>query len=615
MRKPSALPFNEYQSKLADYLRNFCHRDEKAGWKVDKRVRDTGPWIGTYANGRWEGNYYGTHAPALIWYSPDMYAWLKVNRPSEGTHPPGEAQPVPDGAIIVKEMYQAPAAGCARVDPVYLRPGKEGAAIMVRDSGASHDGWFWGWFGWSDWQPEWPQRAQKHEYPFMGFGQYCTNCHASAKDNQTFSSLKNIKGEDGEPLVFLSQNYFLDPSWQSLQSRIAQAEAKAAPRPAEGRYGPDFNRTFSWWGGAPDRECDRQDALGVLRPGLGESSEPPTAASQFVTSDQCLGCHSAGGTGLQYDMTEPGGPDNKLINISPYGTWSGSPMGLAGRDPVFFAQLASETETFHPSAAPMIHDTCLGCHGVQGQRQFAIDRHAATGACETIDREMVNAVPYPPSDPVSRLANYGALARDGVSCATCHRMVVGKADDRQASARAAERVRGGAAGGAQSRAHRLCQDFHRKLLRRATRPVLRTVPGSQEEEHACGDRQQPGPWSERFKLRDVRLVSHGASARCCIAAEKIGHVYEQTTYPEWAFSDYRTGTSPDGALPLRGWHPGAVLPGLPHAQQGRARKSIPQQDRGDPGVHEFSAGRAHARCRRRSICPSARASPRIRWSA
>jgi hypothetical protein len=30
----------------------------------------------------------------------------------------------------------------------------------------------------------------------------------------------------------------------------------------------------------------------------------------------------------------------------------------------------------------------------------------------------------------------------------------------------------------------------------------------------------------------------------------IGHTYEQTTYPEWAFSDYRTGTTPDGPLPL-----------------------------------------------------------------
>jgi cytochrome c553 len=93
---------------------------------------------------------------------------------------------------------------------------------------------------------------------------------------------------------------------------------------------------------------------------------PPTATSQFVTSDQCLGCHSAGGTGLQYDMTVPG-PENKLINLSPYGTWSGSPMRLAGRDPVFFAQLASERETFHPRSVPMIDDTCLGCHGVQGR--------------------------------------------------------------------------------------------------------------------------------------------------------------------------------------------------------------------------------------------------------
>jgi hypothetical protein len=30
----------------------------------------------------------------------------------------------------------------------------------------------------------------------------------------------------------------------------------------------------------------------------------------------------------------------------------------------------------------------------------------------------------------------------------------------------------------------------------------------------------------------------------------IGYTYEQTTYPEWAFSAYRTGTSPDGDLPF-----------------------------------------------------------------
>jgi hypothetical protein len=34
--------------------------------------------------------------------------------------------------------------------------------------------------------------------------------------------------------------------------------------------------------------------------------------------------------------------------------------------------------------------------------------------------------------------------------------------------------------------------------------------------------------------------------------QTIGHTYEQTTYPEWAFSDYRTGTTPDGPLPFGG---------------------------------------------------------------
>ena len=116
-----------------------------------------------------------------------------------------------------------------------------------------------------------------------------------------------------------------------------------------------------------------------------------------------------GGTGLQYDMTQPG-PEGKLINISPYGTWRGSPMGLAGRDPIFFAQLASETGTFHPEKEnkAKIEDTCLGCHGILGQRQYAIDTKQKTGTCEPFERSTVNAIPYPQDgDPVTALANYG----------------------------------------------------------------------------------------------------------------------------------------------------------------------------------------------------------------
>ena len=234
---------------------------------------------------------------------------------------------------------------------------------MIRDSRASHDGWFWGWFGWNDWQPDWPQRAQRHAYPFMGFGQYCTNCHASAKDHQTFSSLKNIKGEPGEPLVFLSQNFFLDPSWQSLQNRIAQSEAKAQPRPAEGPLQPGFCPHVLRWGDRPDRACIVQDALGLVRQRVGQSrsadrGQPVRDARSMPRLPQRRRHRPA----IRHDRCPA---PTKLINISPYGTWSGSPMGLSGRDPVFFAQLASEAETFHPSSVPMIADTCLGCHGIR----------------------------------------------------------------------------------------------------------------------------------------------------------------------------------------------------------------------------------------------------------
>ena len=80
-------------------------------------------------------------------------------------------------------------------------------AVMVRDSAAAHDGWFWGAFGWQGWTTDWPP-PESNSPPFAGFGQYCTNCHASARDNQTFASLGNIKDEPGSYLTFLSQDFY-----------------------------------------------------------------------------------------------------------------------------------------------------------------------------------------------------------------------------------------------------------------------------------------------------------------------------------------------------------------------------------------------------------------------
>src|SRR5439155_12457051 len=103
------------------------------------------------------------------------------------------------------------AAACQDVPWEYLRPLSQSSAVMVRDSKGSHDGWFWGWYGWegSTWEVDWPAPPSSPSLR-MSFGQYCTNCHASAKDNATFAALQNIKGEAGDPLVFLSQNFFLD---------------------------------------------------------------------------------------------------------------------------------------------------------------------------------------------------------------------------------------------------------------------------------------------------------------------------------------------------------------------------------------------------------------------
>ena len=274
---------------------------------------------------------------------------------------------------------------------------------------------------------------------------------------------------------------------------------------------------------------------------------PLSPTSQYVTSDQCIGCHSAGGTGLQFDMTQPG-TDNKLINISPYGTWRGSPMGLAGRDPIFFAQLASETEAFHPDKSPFVQDTCLGCHGILGQRQAAIDTLSKDGQCKPFARTTVNAVPDSPDKSVVAQAHYGALARDGISCTACHRMVLGKEDTAKY----------------QNDPQNKCVEQRQAALNPGLTGFAKTITGSflvGPPDQLFGPFQDPKIKPMKHALGIDPAHSHNVlSSELCGSCHTvhlpilhrdrtIGHVYEQTTYPEWAFSDYRTGDSVDGVLP------------------------------------------------------------------
>ncbi|MGH6736133.1 MAG: hypothetical protein ACRECX_08645 [Methyloceanibacter sp.] len=575
VRKPGALPQNEYEDKLAEFLRNFCHRNEAAGWKSDKYVRDTGPFIGTFDNGKWTGQYHGTHAPSVIWYSPDMVEWLKRNRPEDHAVS-ASPEPVPDGAVMVKEMYPPPRSHCKDVEVEHLFP-LNGSAIMVRAGEVSQDGWFWGWFGWKDgdWTPTWPA-SSANAYPNMGFGLYCTNCHSSAKDNHTFAALRNIKGEPGEPLVYLNHDFYLTDQFQT--DALAALRRKGLPLPPvepfrtfheevgaeddaaeisksmlrarrsqQRPYDEEFAEIFQLLSGAP--------AAGAVSSLPSETYDhvwipagKPSAKSRFMTSDQCIGCHDAGGTGLQFHMTEPG-PDQKLTNISPYGTWRSSPMGLSGRDPVFFAQLASEIETFHPESSALLQDTCLSCHAVQGHRQHAIDRHAETGECEKMARAALDAVPYPPDDPAADLAHYAALGRDGVSCTTCHSMVLGK----QASDELKDAPQNACVAERQARINPgltgLAQTFTGNFLVASPGELFGPYedPKKKSMEHATG---LTAAHSEHVKSSEICASCHTVHLPVLHRGKIIGHTYEQATYPEWAFSSYRTGETVDGELPL-----------------------------------------------------------------
>ena len=471
---PSTMSVPAFEAELFPFLDSRQYVD--LGWKSDKSIRDTGPWI--------DGSYYGTHPAVRVYYSPGLIRWLAAGR--IGT--------IPDGEMIIKEQYPPPAIRHDGKTESQIRESLESWTVMVKDASGSHDGWFWS-------NPTaHPVVADNHEYPFdhpaSGFGIYCVRCHAATQsplatkpDEQnefTFSSLRNIAGFPGEPIIFRvddswieeSENTDIDPEHEEkIDETVATDEAEAAKE-----ITAELAKYHSAKSGAHPRctnpdapeQCITQVDNAFLKqfPAIGEQGRdaiakiPPIThdwvvqnagkSREFVTSNQCMSCHAG--------LTKPYGPSMFIPHgdsadygapghhVSPYGEWRWTPMGLAGRDPIFYAQLDSEkarlAKEFAPETASDISaalvDTCLRCHGAMGKHQFDADhgkknmasdkaahdeesallvshKSAAEKLDELFTLDHVHAIGS--NDAVADTTNghYGALARDGISCMVCHR--------------------------------------------------------------------------------------------------------------------------------------------------------------------------------------------------
>ncbi len=449
---PSSLSVAEYEGHLFEFLNQRTYKS--LGWVRDKRVRDTGPYL--------NGKYYGTHPAVSIYYSPEIIRWLED----------GKRSAIPDGAMIIKEQFEPPAARYEGLDDDQRFEQLSSWTVMVKDAAGSHDGWFWS-------NPAKDQKVvDNHQYPFdhpiSGFGIYCVRCHASTKTHGetnefTFASLRNIEGFPGEPLLFR-----VDDSWrkavdhevpetvdapvdeesdESNEALLTLALEKAAfakqtaasshPRCSDAEHpelcaavlNQEFLELFPMIASASRDGISRFPPVThdwvPRRPAAAQKSQP------FVTSNQCMSCHAGllepFGPTMFFptgDSVEYGAPG---VHLSPYGEWRWTPMGLAGRDPIFFAQLESEIELMRsdfaddPEQAKLYIDnlveTCLTCHGAMGKHQYRLD-HGEDAEPFGLDHVMRNSTE---SDAVEKKGGekdwrYGALARDGISCTICHQM-------------------------------------------------------------------------------------------------------------------------------------------------------------------------------------------------
>jgi len=421
---PANMPAGEpmqFEKALLAYVSTLDYRN--LGWCRDKWVRDTGPLIGGTAS--------IVHLPVHIYYSPEVSNWLLDGRKGD----------IPDGAVMIKEQFNPVPAARYRDIPNKDLGCSNDWTIMIRNSKASLDGWFWVEV-WNGTKPSTSMSfTNKFQYPNGGYGLMCLRCHSSSESQLTFASLTNIEGAPGWPL-----QYRVDDGWRAIPTVIPPKACGNAPGlidslesaanrisatqalPQEEAIAPALFPTHEQ--NAAIQEDVQALHVGMLTVAPSIQEMPPETfdnlvaapkgttgnAPGFVTSAQCLGCHgglagNAVGPTMVVASSPPAKP--KTVNISQYGEWRWSPMGLAGRDPVFYSQLDSELAYLKvPAKKQGVIDTCETCHGAMGKKSFAAEHPKQDFKVDFV---------YD-ADPASEGFKYGGLARDGISCEVCHRM-------------------------------------------------------------------------------------------------------------------------------------------------------------------------------------------------
>ena len=443
------------QIEITAFLFSGLH----TGWvhDVDVRsmdIRPTGPYIPGVG-------YDNTHQRARVYYSNGVVDWLKNDRVGE----------IPDGAMIVKQMYPSdPDNQDHNKDYPYPGDKVTGWAVMIRDGKATKDGWLWYLFFF----PGTPSYQKPVLLASYGMS-YCLTCHAGADNPQnTYSYIGNLEGKDVDQyetwdekdLMYLSSpipgaGHGVQPSMygvhlldkdnasilQSVQDHRASQHENLIKDVAThlGDIPGELEKLFTDY----VQETMSQpvsDPLAAPNPAIVETYgnrdvDPhklprlpwdlitdhtvasPDDLKSFITSSNCEGCHDASlllgprAPAMMARAHKDGNdPNSEMVNynVSIFGEWSSSMMGLAGRDPIFLAQLESE-HALRPEIEDWTSNLCLSCHQVAGQRQFHLDKNS--GYFTTADMYV-----EPAGKHRNASAEYGALGRDGVTCTVCHQI-------------------------------------------------------------------------------------------------------------------------------------------------------------------------------------------------